>query len=357
MISGVSGSGWYPAAGTYLLTKTPSASAPIKEHFITNSCITNLAYNSGTKKISFTATGNEGVAKISLDEGVGDCIWTWLIWCTDPPKTITYNAPADPNNSFTVMDRNLGATMSSGSELTSNDDIPKLCGLYYQWGRPVPLSPDYEPRNFTAARVSADQWTTSMEQSFKDADRYICNSSYDMYCYLGGFGDPWRHSGLFWGNNVYDMTYWRTVANIQKTIYDPCPPGYQVAPPDFMRDFDDTASYSQLSGDLHGIWLSGTGGSVFFPYAGRCNQNGMADRWKRGRFIGIDGGDDYNDGSWAVMWTSGSTAASGQACWFWEIAYRNDGRGSYGGTRSNTDINDGNMKGAYAASVRCVVDH
>ena len=178
-----------------------------------------------------------------------------------------------------------------------------------------------------------------------------------MYCYLGGFGDPWRHSGLFWGNNVYDMTYWRTVANIQKTIYDPCPPGYQVAPPDFMRDFDDTASYLQLSGDLHGIWLSGTGGSVFFPYAGRCNQNGMADRWKRGRFIGIDGGDDYNDGSWAVMWTSGSTAASGQACWFWEIAYRNDGRGSYGGTRSNTDINDGNMKGAYAASVRCVVDH
>lgn len=180
------------ANGSYKLNGGVKAKIVWEKYTVSTarSIIDNLEYDSDTKKITFHTNQIDGNLKdgnilVALLDENETILWSWHLWLTN----------ADLNNNFVtfsngtiLMDRYLGAT--------SDDGI----GLYYQWGRKDPFASN------KYKRVKVDENTGSIEFSiahpdvFMDAMNEECDWNYE-------------HT-LTWSSN--------------KTIYDPCPPGWKV---------------------------------------------------------------------------------------------------------------------------------
>ena len=334
---------WYPAAGTCTFTDIPNATNPLNVMFNENGCISSIGYDAEHKIIYFTASGAEGNAKITLQTGaVG--MWTWHIWCTDEPATVTYTN--SKGNTFSIMDRNLGATILR-DELQSVDDIAKLCGLYYQWGRPIPFTAEG-----TATAFGPDDTNTTQRFTFYYPQYFMYTSDNKFMTLTNGMTGPGqavRAFGLLWGNNVNTCTLWKPVSELQKTLYDPCPPGYQVAPVDFMIDYSDTSNADQpeFTADPYGVYLAGTNGTLYYPYNGRCFGGMLAQNGGNARFSTLATGESNLDGCGLWIWTSGN--ANNNTSWNWHLSYKDDNTATWGGT-ATLGAN------AYAMGIRCVAD-
>ena len=132
-------------------------------------------------------------------------MWSWHIWMTDKPEEHIYS-----NGAGTMMDRNLGAVSSIPG------DVGAL-GLLYQWGRKDPfLGASSISENISA--VSTGEWY--VKELVTDSD--IGNIQYATQhptTYIYGSGDydyDWHYP--------VDLTLWRE----EKTVNDPCPPGWRV---------------------------------------------------------------------------------------------------------------------------------
>lgn len=100
-------------------------------------------------------------------------LWSWNIWAVEgldldaEAKTVTYTPESGTPVTYTVMDRNLGATLN-GKDIPTDDPkgIHAACaiGNHYQWGRKDPFPPvsDY-----------AHLWPTS-----KHGLRQLCNPTF-----------------------------------------------------------------------------------------------------------------------------------------------------------------------------------
>lgn len=162
----------------------------------TSGLISALNLDTEDKTISFMASGMEGNALIAAKDEDGTIIWSWHIWCTDKPKEHTYINYQ--NQTFNVLDRNLGATRADRG---TGEEWKESVGLHYQWGRKDP---------FTVGNLHSDN-TLTINQTIQNPTRT----------------GPWR-----WMNedSHYHMTYSNLWSDSLKTIYDPCPVGYKVAP-------------------------------------------------------------------------------------------------------------------------------
>lgn len=125
-----------------------------------------------------------GNALIGLFSNDG-CIWSWHIWMTD---AVDYKL-AD----YVFLDRNLGAY---STELGKNGEN----GCFWQWGRKDPF-----PADFSLGITSCE--------APKDYD--FANANPNVFITSGGSWMGW---------NAYDA--W--IIDGKKTMYDPCPAGYQV---------------------------------------------------------------------------------------------------------------------------------
>ena len=203
--------------------------------------IKDAEYKSG--RIVFTTGTDRGNALVGLFDSRGNCIWSWHIWSVDyAPAAVaqTYKSGA------VFMDRNLGA-------LTTDYTKPESRGLYYQWGRKDPM--------IYPSLFRSNQWNEPIRADavyaagFEYAESYPRDvaSPYDIMTvewavahpttYMdGAFFEDWeewtsvsdwlhaRNSNL-WGNRTTGKTI---VMVTDKSIYDPCPPGWRV--PD-LEDF------------------------------------------------------------------------------------------------------------------------
>lgn len=162
--------------------------------------VKNVSYNDG--EITFTATDKKGNAVIAAKDAKGSILWSWHIWLTDQPTEQEYFYDAG-----IMMDRNLGAISANPG------DIGAL-GLFYQWGRKDPflgsLSNSYNfmaesTITWPAAVLSEPETGTTTFASANPTTFIIGNRNYD-----------WHYKG--------DDTLWSSY----KSIYDPCPAGWQV---------------------------------------------------------------------------------------------------------------------------------
>ena len=162
----------------------------------TSGLISALNLDTEDKTISFMASGMEGNALIAAKDEDGTIIWSWHIWCTDKPKEHTYINYQ--NQKFNVLDRNLGATRADRG---TGEEWKESVGLHYQWGRKDP---------FTVGNLHSDN-TLTINQTIQNPTRT----------------GPWR-----WMNESSHSynTYMNLWSDSLKTIYDPCPVGYKVAP-------------------------------------------------------------------------------------------------------------------------------
>ena len=162
----------------------------------TNGLISALNYDSEEKKVSFMHSGIEGNALIAVKDEEGVILWSWHIWCTDKPALHTYKNYQ--KQTFSVQDRNLGATRADKG---TGEEWKESVGLHYQWGRKDP---------FTFGNLHSDN-TLTIDQTIQNPTRT----------------GPWR-----WMNESthYYNTYMNLWSDSLKTVYDPCPVGYKVAP-------------------------------------------------------------------------------------------------------------------------------
>lgn len=165
----------------------------------------------GTPYIVFEtpATLQTGNALIAAKDDHNDIIWSWHIWI--PSTTIT-NIDAGFAATNAIMDRNLGALV-----VTPTDGDLSSQGLYYQWGRKDPLcGTKIKGYPSSAMKVYVSGQATNIEKSIQEPTTFYYVESSDWLA-SGGSDNLWNISG-------------------EKTIYDPCPPGYKVPGYDSSKD-------------------------------------------------------------------------------------------------------------------------
>lgn len=151
----------------------------------------------------------KGNVKIGAFDAAGNIIWSWHIWITDDPVNQGYS------NGYIAMDRNLGAITTDYSSY--EDAKSHWSGLYYQFGRKDPIF-----RATVDDSLVEDGWVTDKQDSpVSVAEAHSRPTTY----FYNRSGNNWttdtEYSANFWG-------YTSIRDDIVKTLYDPCPPGYQV---------------------------------------------------------------------------------------------------------------------------------
>ncbi len=199
-----------------------------------------------------SSTVPEGNALIAAKDASGNILWSWHIWVTSAmPKDHQYK-----NGAGTMMECDLGAAhVESGA-------YPWSSGLYYQYGRKDPFWGDQSCTIYYKV-VESDATTGTESYAAAHPTTFICNSK-------GPYGSGhWLYNGKggLWRRN--------------KSISDPCPPGY-VVPDGGQYGVWAVASgrTSEVSGECSSWVVSnGSGADLEFRSAGECyyRPNGYID--------------------------------------------------------------------------------
>ena len=215
-----------------------------------NNVISDVNFCGG--KIYFRTSEALGNAQVAVYDDAGEVLWSWHIWRTDAPSTVTYTNR--DQISWTVLDRNLGAISANPA------DAEKTFGLYYQWGRKDP---------FTAETLAKGLYTTpdrTLAYAVKHPRQALKPVSwkdvYDAFDWYTTHKDSTNH--YLWGNP--DFAYCHPLKEMVNTIYDPCPAGYVVAPSNAFIDFEVEERLE--FGDNGFCFKADDGQKCFFPFAG-----------------------------------------------------------------------------------------
>lgn len=206
-------------------------------------------------KIFFTMNGRvggsltEGNALIAGLDSNNLPVWSWHIWVTNDDldaNVQTWKVHQDVEaysnlNNPQLMDRNLGALTNL---LWRDCQTNEAHGLYYQWGRKDPFPyPDNSTRGSTTQIVTYDENGNALPKKAATSD---FPTEFKWYNKNGAFSDETVakypmvfakvSSGTYWNptkNNLWGRAPYPAEENKlgNKTIYDPCPPGYRVMNP------------------------------------------------------------------------------------------------------------------------------
>ncbi len=173
----------------------------------------------------------EANAVVAVTDADGNVLWSWHIWVTD------YDPDNNPDmvGDFRVMNRNLGAF--ANSDATPQDAV-RSYGLYYQWGRKDPFVGPVAWDSTTPITIY-NYWGQSVVYD------YVVSSE-DTGTVEYAIANP----GTFIAGDEKNGFDWLSTSNpnlwggASKTIYDPCPAGWRVAPPTIWAGFTKTGEAS-----------------------------------------------------------------------------------------------------------------
>lgn len=206
----------------------------------------------------------EGNALLAAYDNQGNIVWSWHIWVAN------YNeSDVQTGENYTFMMRNLGG---SGNTNATTDEILDSYGMYYQWGRKEPFVGPYYYNaasgtnhtmynaSNTAAKIVYEESTAetgTMDYAIANPLSYIYGSEDSKYDWLYT-----THSTSLWG--------------AEKSVYDPCPKGWKVAPKGAFAGFTiadahTAADISKLKG-AYGWNLKSGSQTSFYIGAGRRTQ-------------------------------------------------------------------------------------
>ena len=294
-----------------------------------NNCISDVIFSSN--RIYFKASGNKGNAKVTLTNN-GVRVWTWHIWCTNTPDTYSVHG-------YTVMDRNLGA-ISSGSN--GEDSIEESTGFYYPYGSPI----GFTLNEYSYGYENTDWPAPVMKDCFLHPERPNLKNYQGLYVMFNA-----KYAQI--GSTYYDADVWARIWGNggNKTMYDPCPPGYKVTPYAFWNGISISAGPGWGMG-YYGVYS----GSCFFHFNGRAyagtytNYQGHTRRGIKNEGIYLsNAGATYNEFTYfgrVYMWTSSSTGSNG---YYYHVRKGNTAGDQIADGGLNSDIL------TYGMGVRCVV--
>ena len=202
--------------------------------------IKDIKYSNGYVYFSTGDTYKEGNALIAIKDASNKILWSWHLWFeTDNLVSL---AQTYPTSGYVVMDRNLGALTNCYAADNALD-----FGFAYQHGRKDPFM-------MTASRTSYTQLGVLGTYTSSDGSSTVASSIERPTVVFGT--DSWGGNSDLW-------------SAASKTIFDPCPPGWHIAPGNlvsgqwslFTIPDNDWSTY-------HGLMFNGV---AWYPATG--------DRW------------------------------------------------------------------------------
>lgn len=254
------------------------------------SLITGVALSGG--KVSFTkGNATKGNALIAVKNAGGSILWSWHIWCTDVGVPQTYiNADG---YSFNVMDRNLGAKSGFTGEPAAGV-LDESIGLHYEFGRKDPfigmstmdLAAEFATLYTASGTVYAvpsavltSAVTGQINYTIANPTQYVFSTatgSRDWFTGNAGLNGIANRGFYLWGN-PYGFWYGTeggssptTPRSPKKLIYDPCPPGWMVAPRNTFTGIT-TSNSTNVNAKGRVVYyqsVNKAGNSTWYPYSG-----------------------------------------------------------------------------------------
>ena len=181
------------------------------EEVVAGSVVESATYAEDYIIIHMPATLHPGNAVVAARDTDGKIKWSWHIWV---PQT---DVTANDYGIYTtkMMDRNLGALVVATADAPSPIES---FGLTYQWGRKDPFPGPAEPRKSANATVAGMEVSQTPGAGAGTECLITLQESIENPTLLG------HSQNGDWLNEI-DSSLW---TDMEKTIYDPCPPGYRV---------------------------------------------------------------------------------------------------------------------------------
>ena len=216
---------------------------------VAGSVVASAAYAEDFIILEMPEELHPGNAIIAARNGDGKILWSWHIWVPATPVTSgSYSGVMGDD----MMDRNLGALVITEASETGID--PLSYGLMYQWGRKDPFTGSgVLGSNTLATWVGMDDVEApgliSLEESIENPRLLGHSNSGDWLI---------EENSELWNET-------------EKTIYDPCPPGYRVPKPVGSAPFwsSDLTVQAGWGVNVAANWLKlGDPDAAVFPIAG-----------------------------------------------------------------------------------------
>ena len=221
-----------------------------------NSVLASADYAEDYIIIRTPETLKSGNAMVVAKDADGKILWSWHIWI---PETEIVTANFGGIMGVDLMDRNLGALVATvaGSEPVD----PTSYGMMYQWGRKDPFTAAAEfngeaPATYAGVPETLAEGQITLEESIADP-RLLGHINNGDWCLTP--------NNEFW-------------ADAEKTIYDPCPPGYRVSKKNTASPFWSSNLTNQAGWSINSAagWLTlGFPEASVFPIAGYRDDYGV----------------------------------------------------------------------------------
>ena len=196
-------------------------------------------------------TLHPGNALVAARDEAGKILWSWHIWV---PKTQIVTANFSGILGVDVMDRNLGALVATAA--TDEQIDPTSYGMVYQWGRKDPFTAAGSFNSSTQATYAGTPEEVAPGQI--TLEESIANPRLLGHINNGDWCLQAEPNNEFW-------------ADAEKTIYDPCPPGYRVSKKNTAVPFWSADLSAQAGWSINATagWLKiGSPDAGVFPIAG-----------------------------------------------------------------------------------------
>ena len=340
-------------------TLAPEAPQPTKAKLLwKESTLTgiNVAETISSNKVAVTGIAGTGNAVVAITDASDNILWSYHIWVPEIDPTdglLTYAIPSSSigsGSTYEVMPIALGAmnkaTVAVDGTATTESNA-KSFGLYYQWGRKDPLG---RPSTITASGDSyvatsfvglsgITKWNQPENMCDLSTNSAITPNTIDVdmigyatrnptqfiYDTKDAHNYDWviKKNDHLWGNGSgYLYPRKSQTDKIYKSIYDPCPDGYRVAPKDLWNRFTvDGGNYgSQDTDDKRNATFNaanrnslGTQRGYFFYYTATPFQTGETDFYPASGYRNRTSGALTGVGSDGYSWSSSPAQSSAYA--------------------------------------------
>lgn len=309
-VDGIIDEGKFEDASGNILTKAGGANIhPLSAKLLwqdTDELVEQVALVNGRVQVKMgRSRGNAVIAvydKTNPNAEDAKVLWSWHLWCTATPKILEFVTSIYTGNNYKVMDRNLGATATKAY-------LGTVQGLHYQWGRKDPFSGSltYDGIRTILYDVRSGQVVYKYSDERVTAGQAISTPS-SLYSPRRGLG------GESWCTKTTELKYlWGNPDGEQdafpketlKSLYDPCPYGYKVAPHDVFKILSkgEIAIFPPAGaslGDMYFIKSYFANGSTFYYDNAGIDETKLIYLPETYR----PNGDGIKLGKWGVYWCS-----------------------------------------------------
>ena len=309
-VDGIIDEGKFEDASGNILTKAGGANIhPLSAKLLwqdTDELVEQVALVNGRVHVKMgRSRGNAVIAvydKTNPNAEDAKVLWSWHLWCTATPKILEFVTSIYTGNNYKVMDRNLGATATKAY-------LGTVQGLHYQWGRKDPFSGSltYDGIRTILYDVRSGQGVYKYSDERVTAGQAISTPS-SLYSPRRGLG------GESWCTKTTELKYlWGNPDGEQdafpketlKSLYDPCPYGYKVAPHDVFKILSkgEIAIFPPAGaslGDMYFIKSYFANGSTFYYDNAGIDETKLIYLPETYR----PNGDGIKLGKWGVYWCS-----------------------------------------------------